>query len=117
MGPAVVISHSTFLPFKKMIALRMSVVVIFVGLFALSECAPNFLEERSDAVAELLDLANPEPHDRCGNAYSGCCDCSRRKNKGMIVASKNWCKPGFKCACVDDRIGFGFGYCSGQCKK
>jgi len=85
------------------------------------QCAPaenELLNEKREALESLLKLQNLEPQDRCGNAYAGCCDCTRRNNdKCMIKASKNWCKPGFKCKCVDDRIGFGFGLCSGQCKK
>merc|ERR1712126_153454 len=95
----------------KMSPRMAAMLVIFLAIWTLAAAAP--------AEENMLNA----PQDRgCGNAYAGCCDCSRKggwanNGKCMIDQSTNYCRAGFKCVCDDSRIGFGLGYCAGLCKK
>merc|ERR1711872_933500 len=91
----------------KMKSLILAILIIFMGIWTLSESAPA--EE------------NMEPQDRgCWSfgkdEYRGCCDCSKQKDKTCKISNMQ-CKPGFRCICGETRWGFGFGTCTGQCKK
>merc|ERR1711872_477292 len=48
------------------------------------------------------------------------CDCKREDGplgNGKCIKTFDKCASGFKCVCNDERFGFGFGACSGKCKK